>query len=74
MGLRLLRILLQGLLQWLQRNADGRIKVLVSDNGAGVAPDIRDRIFVPFFTTKPVGQGTGLGLATAFGAFSTERK
>ena len=37
----------------------------VSDDGPGIAPDIRDRIFDSFFTTKDVGSGTGLGLATA---------
>jgi two-component system NtrC family sensor kinase len=40
-----------------------RIKVSVSDSGAGISPDIQDKIFNPFFTTKPVGEGTGLGLA-----------
>jgi signal transduction histidine kinase len=38
------------------------IEVVVWDNGPGIPPDIVDNIFKPFFTTKPVGEGTGLGL------------
>jgi signal transduction histidine kinase len=37
----------------------------VSDDGSGIAEEIRDRVFDSFFTTKDVGSGTGLGLATA---------
>jgi two-component system, NtrC family, sensor histidine kinase HupT/HoxJ len=43
------------------------IKIEISDNGAGIAPDILDRIFEPFFTTKIVGEGTGLGLWISYG-------
>ena len=54
------------------RNASGRLVIAVADNGPGIAPDQRDRIFVPFFTTKRQGSGVGLTLvrqiATAHGA------
>jgi signal transduction histidine kinase len=39
----------------------------VRDTGCGIAPEIQPRIFEPYFTTKPVGKGTGLGLALVFG-------
>ncbi|MDQ3023475.1 MAG: PAS domain S-box protein [bacterium] len=39
----------------------------VSDNGSGMDPEVQQRIFEPFYTTKPVGEGTGLGLSTVYG-------
>jgi signal transduction histidine kinase len=49
------------------RAEDGRVVAEVEDNGCGIAPEHRPRLFEPFFTTRPIGQGTGLGLAVSFG-------
>jgi two-component system NtrC family sensor kinase len=46
---------------------EGRIRVRIADNGPGIAPAIRSRIFDPYFTTKPAGSGTGVGLAVSLG-------
>ena len=46
---------------------DKFILLTVADNGCGIDPDQLKKIFVPFFTTKPVGKGTGLGLSTCYG-------
>lgn len=46
--------------------ADEEIVIKVKDNGTGIPDSVRNKIFQPFFTTKPTGQGTGLGLSLAF--------
>ncbi len=43
-----------------------KVKILVSDNGNGIPENLRNKIFQPFFTTKPTGQGTGLGLSLCY--------
>jgi signal transduction histidine kinase len=45
------------------RNLGDRVEVRIRDNGAGIPPEVRDKMFNPFFTTKPAGEGTGLGLS-----------
>jgi two-component system NtrC family sensor kinase len=48
------------------RNLGEVVEIRVRDNGAGIAPEIRDKLFQPFFTTKPTGEGTGLGLSISY--------
>lgn len=45
---------------------EDQVWIEIGDNGRGIAPELLDRIFDPFYTTKPVGQGTGLGLSVAW--------
>jgi signal transduction histidine kinase len=39
------------------------VEILIRDNGMGVPSEVKDKMFNPFFTTKPAGEGTGLGLS-----------
>lgn len=48
-------------------SGDGLVEITVTDNGSGISPENLARVFTPFFTTKPVGKGTGLGLAVCYG-------
>jgi signal transduction histidine kinase len=45
------------------RNLGEKVEIRIRDNGTGIPPDIQEKIFNPFFTTKPAGEGTGLGLS-----------
>ena len=45
------------------RSLGDRVEIRIRDNGAGIPPEVREKIFNPFFTTKPAGEGTGLGLS-----------
>lgn len=48
------------------KRSGNNIEITVTDNGSGIDPKIVDKIFQPFFTTKPTGEGTGLGLSLAY--------
>ena len=47
------------------RDVDGAVEIAIEDNGCGVAPAARERLFTPGFTTKPAGVGTGMGLCVS---------
>ena len=48
------------------------VEIRVRDNGSGIPPEIRDKLFQPFFTTKPTGEGTGLGLSISYDIVTQE--
>src|SRR5262249_15589649 len=45
------------------KNLGDQVEISIRDNGIGIPAEIRDKVFNPFFTTKPAGEGTGLGLS-----------
>ena len=50
----------------LQGEGRGEVVISIKDNGNGIPKNVLDKIFQPFFTTKPTGQGTGLGLSLSY--------
>jgi GAF domain-containing protein len=48
------------------RDLGDAVEIRVRDNGVGIPPEIKDKLFQPFFTTKPTGEGTGLGLSISY--------
>jgi histidine kinase len=48
------------------KNLGDQIEIRIRDNGYGIPAAVRDKLFTPFFTTKPAGQGTGLGLSISY--------
>jgi two-component system, NtrC family, sensor kinase len=48
------------------KNLGESIEIRIRDNGTGIPPEVKEKMFNPFFTTKPVGEGTGLGLSLSY--------
>ncbi len=50
----------------LQKKVKDKVEIHIRDNGMGIPQKVMDKIFQPFFTTKPTGEGTGLGLSLSY--------
>ena len=48
------------------KNLGDSVEIRIRDNGTGIPPEVKEKIFNPFFTTKPAGEGTGLGLSISY--------
>ena len=56
------------------KSLGNNIEIRVRDNGPGIPEAIKDKIFNPFFTTKPAGEGTGLGLSLSYDIIVKEHR
>ncbi len=56
------------------RNSGDKIEISIRDNGNGIPAEVREKIFNPFFTTKPAGHGTGLGLSISYDIIVQEHR
>ncbi|MFN3763567.1 MAG: cache domain-containing protein, partial [Anaerolineae bacterium] len=55
------------------RSLDGQVEISIADTGCGIPEEYMDKLFTPFFTTKPPGKGTGLGLSIVYGIVKMHR-
>ena len=55
-------------------NDDGELHVSITDNGMGMTPEVKEKVFENFFTTKPAGQGTGLGMSITYDVITKNHK
>jgi signal transduction histidine kinase len=62
------------ILQVSTKDLNDKVEIRIRDNGQGIPQEIIDKVFNPFFTTKPAGQGTGLGLSLSFDIIVQEHK
>ncbi|MCQ9422268.1 response regulator [Pseudomonas sp. LJDD11] len=62
-----------GLLSIATQLSEGEVRIEISDTGVGIPKRLLDKVLEPFFTTKPIGQGTGLGLSMVYG-FATQSR
>jgi signal transduction histidine kinase len=56
------------------KNLVDSIKIVIRDNGIGISKEVRNKLFVPFFTTKPPGEGIGLGLSISYDIVVSQHK
>lgn len=56
------------------RSFSDTVEIRVRDNGVGMPKEVRDKLFTPFFTTKPTGEGTGLGLSLSYDVITQQHK
>ena len=54
------------------RNLRDKVEIRIRDNGVGISPEVKAKMFTPFFTTKPTGEGTGLGLSLSYDIVVTQ--
>ena len=54
------------------RDLGDAVEINIRDNGVGIPPENKDKLFQPFFTTKPTGEGTGLGLSISYDIVTQE--